>query len=154
MRILGGRPPITAKSPAMTTTLNKAEVLHRAYALAKDYASASYEMGQAQNFIRDLCEVFGFSAKRLVSFEQRVSVGDAGLFLAQGWHSGDAARPGARQHPPSDVEQETFAQAVVAGDEVQALGEVNRPERGGRSDALEGEGFEHGELWSNHAPWA
>lgn len=57
----------------MTTTLNKAEVLHRAYALAKDYASASYEMGQAQNFIRDLCEVFGFSAKRLVSFEQRLT---------------------------------------------------------------------------------
>ena len=29
-------------------------------------------MGQAQDFIRDLCEVFGFSHKRLVSFEQRV----------------------------------------------------------------------------------
>ena len=52
----------------MTVTLNKAEVLHRAYAFAKDYASASYEMGQAQNFIRDLCEVFGFSAKTLGQF--------------------------------------------------------------------------------------
>ena len=88
MRILGGRPPITAKSPAMTTTLNKAEVLHRAYALAKDYASASYEMGQAQNFIRDLCEVFGFSAKRLVSFEQRVKKASGSSGRMDGFYPG------------------------------------------------------------------
>jgi len=56
----------------MTVTLNKQEILNRAYRLMKDYADASYEMGQAQDFIRDLCEVFGFSHKRLVSFEQRV----------------------------------------------------------------------------------
>ncbi|MDO8718821.1 MAG: class I SAM-dependent DNA methyltransferase [Polaromonas sp.] len=56
----------------MTVTLNKKEILNRAYRLMKDYADASYEMGQAQDFIRDLCEVFGFSHKRLVSFEQRV----------------------------------------------------------------------------------
>lgn len=88
MRILGGRPPITAKSPAMTTTLNKAEVLHRAYALAKDYASASYEMGQAQNFIRDLCEVFGFSAKRLVNFEQRVKKASGSSGRMDGFYPG------------------------------------------------------------------
>lgn len=56
----------------MTVTLNKKEVRHRAYRFMKEYADADYEMGQAQDFIRDLCEVFGFSHKRLVSFEQRV----------------------------------------------------------------------------------
>ena len=72
----------------MTTTLNKAEVLHRAYALAKDYASASYEMGQAQNFIRDLCEVFGFSAKRLVNFEQRVKKASGSSGRMDGFYPG------------------------------------------------------------------
>lgn len=56
----------------MTVTLNKKEVLNRAYRFMKEYANADYEMGQAQDFIRDMCEVFGFSHKRLVSFEQRV----------------------------------------------------------------------------------
>ena len=56
----------------MTVTLNKKEILNRAFRFMKDYADANYEMGQAQDFIRDLCEVFGFSHKRLVSFEQRV----------------------------------------------------------------------------------
>lgn len=62
--------------------------LHRAYALAKDYASASYEMGQAQNFIRDLCEVFGFSAKRLVSFEQRVKKASGSSGRMDGFYPG------------------------------------------------------------------
>ncbi len=48
----------------MTVTLNKKEILNRAYLFMKDYADASYEMGQAQDFIRELCEVFGFSHKR------------------------------------------------------------------------------------------
>lgn len=56
----------------MTVTLNKKEVLNRAYRFMKDFADADYEMGQAQDFIREMCEVFGFSHKRLVSFEQRV----------------------------------------------------------------------------------
>lgn len=81
-------PRLPAKSIFMTTTLNKAEVLHRAYALAKDYASASYEMGQAQNFIRDLCEVFGFSAKRLVSFEQRVKKASGSSGRMDGFYPG------------------------------------------------------------------
>jgi hypothetical protein len=56
----------------MAVTLNKNEILNRAYAFMKEFADAHYEMGQAQDFIREFCEVFGFSHKRLVSFEQRV----------------------------------------------------------------------------------
>ena len=56
----------------MTVTLNKKEVRSRAYRFMKEFADADYEMGQAQDFIREMCEVFGFSHKRLVSFEQRV----------------------------------------------------------------------------------
>jgi hypothetical protein len=56
----------------MTVTLNKDEILQRAYGFMREFSDAHYEMGEAQNFIRGLCEVFGFSNKRLVSFEQRV----------------------------------------------------------------------------------
>jgi hypothetical protein len=56
----------------MTVTLNKKEILNRAYGFMKEFAEADYEMGQAQNFIRELCKVFGLSYLRLVSFEQRV----------------------------------------------------------------------------------
>ena len=71
----------------MTVALNKTEILHRAHGFVKDYADARYEMGEAQNFIRGLCDVFGFSNKRLVSFERR----SLGLWLcamtgaAHGW---------------------------------------------------------------------
>ena len=56
----------------MTVTLNKDEILQRANGFMREFAGAHYEMGEAQNFIRGLCEVFGFSNKRMVSFEQRV----------------------------------------------------------------------------------
>jgi hypothetical protein len=56
----------------MTVTLNKDEILQRANGFMREFADAHYEMGEAQNFIRGLCEVFGFSNKRMVSFEQRV----------------------------------------------------------------------------------
>jgi hypothetical protein len=56
----------------MTVNLNKKEILNRAFRFMKEFAQADYEMGQAQDFIRAMCEVFGFSHKRLVSFEQRV----------------------------------------------------------------------------------
>lgn len=56
----------------MTVTLNTKEIRRRANRFMKDFADASYEMGEAQNFIRGLCEVFGFSPLRLVNFEQRV----------------------------------------------------------------------------------
>ena len=72
----------------MTVTLNKKEILHRAYRFMKDYADADYEMGQAQDFIRDLCEVFGFSHKRLVSFEQRVKKLGGGKGRIDGFYPG------------------------------------------------------------------
>ena len=72
----------------MTVTLNKKEILDRAYRFMKDYADATYEMGQAQNFIRDLCEVFGFSHKRLVSFEQRVKKLGGGKGRIDGFYPG------------------------------------------------------------------
>lgn len=56
----------------MTVTLNRYEILHRVNGFMRDFADAHYEMGKAQNFIRGLCDVFGFSNKRMVSFEQRV----------------------------------------------------------------------------------
>ena len=56
----------------MTVTLKKDEILQRANGFMREFADAHYEMGEAQNFIRGLCEVFGFSNKRMVSFEQRV----------------------------------------------------------------------------------
>jgi len=56
----------------MTVTLNKDEILQRANGFMREFADAHYEMGEAQNFIRGLCDVFGFSNKRMVSFEQRV----------------------------------------------------------------------------------
>ena len=46
----------------MTVALNKPEILHRAHGFVKDYADARNEMGKAQNFIRGLCDVFGFSS--------------------------------------------------------------------------------------------
>ena len=56
----------------MTVTHNRDEILSRANRFAKEFADAQYEMGEAQDFIRGLCDVFGFSNKRLVSFEHRV----------------------------------------------------------------------------------
>ena len=72
----------------MTVTLNKKEIRNRAYRFMKDYADAEYEMGEAQNFIRDLCEVFGFSHKRLVSFEQRVQKLGGGRGRIDGFYPG------------------------------------------------------------------
>ncbi|MDO9213397.1 MAG: hypothetical protein Q8Q54_12985, partial [Methylococcales bacterium] len=39
---------------------------------AKDFADASYEMGQAQSFIIELCKVFDLDYIRAVRFEDRV----------------------------------------------------------------------------------
>lgn len=78
----------TIENGYMTITLNKKEILNRAYRFIKDYADADYEMGQAQDFIRDLCEVFGFSHKRLVSFEQRVKKLGGGKGRIDGFYPG------------------------------------------------------------------
>jgi hypothetical protein len=53
--------------------LATAEIRQRAARFAKEHAQDHYEMGQAQNFIRELCDVFGFSHRRLVTFEERVT---------------------------------------------------------------------------------
>lgn len=39
---------------------------------AKEFADSTYEMGEAQDFIRDLCKIFELSHRRFVSFEKRV----------------------------------------------------------------------------------
>lgn len=72
----------------MTVTLNKKEILDRAYRHMKEYADADYEMGEAQNFIRDLCHVFGFSHRRMVSFEQRVKKLDGKRGRMDGFYPG------------------------------------------------------------------
>ena len=72
----------------MTVALNKTEILHRAHGFVKDYADARYEMGDAQNFIRGLCDVFGFTNKRLVSFEQRVQKLGGGRGRIDGFYPG------------------------------------------------------------------
>ena len=71
----------------MPVTLNPAEIRHRAHHFSKEFADAHYELGEAQNFIRGLCDVFGFSNKRLVSFEQRVKKldGRRGRIVPRGW---------------------------------------------------------------------
>lgn len=48
------------------------ELRTRADAFSKDFADANYEMGEAQEFIRGLCEVYGLSSRRAVNFEDRI----------------------------------------------------------------------------------
>ena len=48
------------------------ELNNRAEAFAKQFANATYEMGQAQNFIRELCGVYGLNYLRSVDFEHRI----------------------------------------------------------------------------------
>ena len=45
----------------------------RAENFSKNFADASYEMGQAQNFVRELCGVYGLNYLRSVDFERRVA---------------------------------------------------------------------------------
>ena len=72
----------------MTVTHNRSEILSRANQFAKEFADARYEMGEAQNFIRGLCDVFGFSSKRLVSFEHRVRKLDGRRGRIDGFYPG------------------------------------------------------------------
>ncbi len=50
----------------------------RAEAFSKEFADASYEMGQGQNFVRELCGVYGLNYLRSVDFERRVAK-DSGI---------------------------------------------------------------------------
>ncbi|MFI3218626.1 MAG: hypothetical protein QX189_05835, partial [Methylococcales bacterium] len=50
-----------------TTTLR-----NNAVKFAKEFADSTYEMGDAQDFMRGLCAIFGLSHRRFASFEKRV----------------------------------------------------------------------------------
>ena len=45
----------------------------RAEAFSKEFANAGYAMGQAQNFVSELCGVYGLNYLRSVDFERRVA---------------------------------------------------------------------------------
>jgi len=53
-------------------TLTIETLRKRATKFVKNYANSHYEMGEAQNFIRDLCEIFNLNYRRSVRFEARV----------------------------------------------------------------------------------
>jgi len=55
----------------MTTTASIEAIRKRAAKFALDFSKATYEMGQAQNFIRGLCEIFELPHLKAVSFEHR-----------------------------------------------------------------------------------
>ncbi len=69
---------MSKKSPHTNATDNNADqalqdaLNERAEAFSKQFASATYELGQAQNFIRELCGVYGLNYLRSVDFERRV----------------------------------------------------------------------------------
>ncbi len=56
----------------MTVTLNNDALRKRAAAFSKEFSQSKYEMGEAQDFIRGLCQVFDLNHRRAVSFEERV----------------------------------------------------------------------------------
>ena len=56
----------------MTANLNSNTLRKRAAAFAKDFSKSTYEMGEAQDFIRGLCHVFDLNHRRAVRFEERV----------------------------------------------------------------------------------
>ncbi|SJM89259.1 Uncharacterized adenine-specific methylase MJECS02 [Crenothrix polyspora] len=56
----------------MTVNLNTDTLRKRATAFAKDFSKSTYEMGEAQDFIRGLCHVFDLNHRRAVRFEERV----------------------------------------------------------------------------------
>ncbi len=55
----------------MTTTATIDTIRKRAARFANDFSHATYEMGEAQNFIRGLCEIFELPVLKAVSFEHR-----------------------------------------------------------------------------------
>ena len=54
------------------TTISIDTKRDRAAKFAKQFETASYEMGQAQRFVTDFCEIFGIDHRRLLDFETRV----------------------------------------------------------------------------------
>ncbi|KAF0188465.1 MAG: hypothetical protein FD168_1578 [Desulfobulbaceae bacterium] len=55
----------------MTTNATIEAIRVRAARFARDFSRAGYEMGEAQNFIRGLCEIFELPVLKAVSFEHR-----------------------------------------------------------------------------------
>ena len=55
----------------MAVTATTEAIRARAARFAKDFAASTYEMGEAQNFIRGLCDIFGLPHIKAVSFEHR-----------------------------------------------------------------------------------
>ena len=60
------------KEHEMTANLNIDTLRQRAAAFAKEFAKSTYEMGEAQDFMRGLCHVFDLSHRRAVRFEERI----------------------------------------------------------------------------------
>lgn len=56
----------------MTATLDVNTLRQRAAAFAKEFSKSTYEMGEAQDFIRGLCHIFELNHRRAVRFEDRV----------------------------------------------------------------------------------
>jgi type I restriction-modification system DNA methylase subunit len=61
----------------------------RAEKFTKNFANADYESGQAQNFVRELCGVYGLDYLRSVEFEHRVRKADGkGINRIDGFFAG------------------------------------------------------------------
>jgi hypothetical protein len=56
----------------MTATLDVNTLRQRAAAFAKEFSKSTYEMGEAQDFIRGLSHIFELNHRRAVRFEDRV----------------------------------------------------------------------------------
>jgi len=82
-------PPARETAAPSAGISNLDELRTRADAFAKDFADAEYEMGEAQEFIRGLCEVYGLSPRRAVNFEARIGkVRGSGIQRIDGFFPG------------------------------------------------------------------
>jgi type I restriction-modification system DNA methylase subunit len=66
-------PKNATSTPTLHSQEQQDQLNDRAEAFSKEFAHASYEMGQAQNFVRELCGVYGLNYLRSVDFERRVA---------------------------------------------------------------------------------
>lgn len=51
------------------TTIDINSLRKRGAIFAKNYANAHYELGQAQSFVSEFCQLFGLNPYRLINFE-------------------------------------------------------------------------------------
>ena len=66
-------PKNATRTPTLHSQEQQDQLNDRAEAFSKEFADASYESGQAQNFVRELCGVYGLNYLRSVDFERRVA---------------------------------------------------------------------------------